>query len=159
MTVESAGLLLFRHEAGALLVLLAHPGGPFWRRKDLGAWSIPKGELLAGEDPEAAALREFAEELGAAPAGPLVPLGTIVQRGGKRVHAFAAEGDFDVATMRSNTFAMEWPPRSGRMQSFPEVDRAEWFAPEVAREKLLPAQAELIDRLERTLTGTAGGAG
>ena len=159
MTVESAGLLLFRREAGALLVLLAHPGGPFWRRKDLGAWSIPKGELLAGEDPEAAALREFAEELGAAPAGPLVPLGTIVQRGGKRVHAFAAEGDFDVATMRSNTFAMEWPPRSGRMQSFPEVDRAEWFAPEVAREKLLPAQAELIDRLERTLTGTAGGAG
>ena len=159
MTVESAGLLLFRHEAGALLVLLAHPGGPFWRRKDLGAWSIPKGELLAGEDPEAAALREFAEELGAAPAGPLVPLGTIVQRGGKRVHAFAAEGDFDVATMRSNTFTMEWPPRSGRMQSFPEVDRAEWFAPEVAREKLLPAQAELIDRLERTLTGTAGGAG
>ena len=159
MTVESAGLLLFRHEAGALLVLLAHPGGPFWRRKDLGAWSIPKGELLAGEDPEAAALREFAEELGAAPAGPLVPLGTIVQRGGKRVHAFAAEGDFDVATMRSNTFAMEWPPRSGRMQSFPEVDRAEWFAPEVARQKLLPAQAELIDRLERTLTGTAGGAG
>ena len=159
MTVESAGLLLFRHEAGALLVLLAHPGGPFWRRKDLGAWSIPKGELLAGEDPEAAALREFAEELGAAPAGPLVPLGTIVQRGGKRVHAFAAEGDFDVATMRSNTFAMEWPPRSGRMQSFPEVDRAEWFAPEVAREKLLPAQAELIDRLERTLAGTAGGAG
>ena len=159
MTVESAGLLLFRREAGALLVLLAHPGGPFWRRKDLGAWSIPKGELLAGEDPEAAALREFAEELGAAPAGPLVPLGTIVQRGGKRVHAFAAEGDFDVATMRSNTFAMEWPPRSGRMQSFPEVDRAEWFAPEVAREKLLPAQAELIDRLERTLAGTAGGAG
>ena len=159
MTVESAGLLLFRRDAGALLVLLAHPGGPFWRRKDLGAWSIPKGELLAGEDPEAAALREFAEELGAAPAGPLVPLGTIVQRGGKRVHAFAAEGDFDVATMRSNTFAMEWPPRSGRMQSFPEVDRAEWFAPEVAREKLLPAQAELIDRLERTLAGTAGGAG
>ncbi|MBB3973316.1 NUDIX domain-containing protein [Hansschlegelia beijingensis] len=159
MTVESAGLLLFRHEAGALLVLLAHPGGPFWRRKDLGAWSIPKGELLAGEDPEAAALREFAEELGAAPAGPLVPLGTIVQRGGRRVHAFAAEGDFDVATMRSNTFAMEWPPRSGRMQSFPEVDRAEWFAPEVAREKLLTAQAELIDRLERTLEGTAGGAG
>ena len=159
MTVESAGLLLFRREAGALLVLLAHPGGPFWRRKDLGAWSIPKGELLAGEDPEAAALREFAEELGAAPAGPLVPLGAIVQRGGKRVHAFAAEGDFDVATMRSNTFAMEWPPRSGRMQSFPEVDRAEWFAPEVAREKLLPAQAELIDRLERTLAGTAGGAG
>ena len=159
MTVESAGLLLFRREAGALLVLLAHPGGPFWRRKDLGAWSIPKGELLAGEDPEAAALREFAEELGAAPAGPLVPLGAIVQRGGKRVHAFAAEGDFDVATMRSNTFAMEWPPRSGRMQSFPEVDRAEWFAPEVAREKLLPAQAELIDRLERTLEGSAGGAG
>ncbi len=159
MTVESAGLLLFRREAGALLVLLAHPGGPFWRRKDLGAWSIPKGELLAGEDPEAAALREFAEELGAAPAGPLVPLGAIVQRGGKRVHAFAAEGDFDVATMRSNTFVMEWPPRSGRMQSFPEVDRAEWFAPEVAREKLLPAQAELIDRLERTLAGTAGGAG
>ncbi len=159
MTVESAGLLLFRRDAGALLVLLAHPGGPFWRRKDLGAWSIPKGELLAGEDPEAAALREFAEELGAAPAGPLVPLGTIVQRGGKRVHAFAAEGDFDVATMRSNTFTMEWPPRSGRMQSFPEVDRAEWFAPEVARQKLLPAQAELIDRLERTLTGSAGGAG
>ncbi|MFL1873688.1 NUDIX domain-containing protein [Hansschlegelia beijingensis] len=156
MTAESAGLLLFRREAGALLVLLAHPGGPFWRRKDLGAWSIPKGELLAGEDPEAAALREFAEELGAAPAGPLIPLGAIVQRGGKRVHAFAAEGDFDPATMRSNTFEMEWPPRSGRMQSFPEVDRAEWFAPDVAREKLLPAQAELIDRLEQILEGTAG---
>jgi len=156
MAVESAGLLLFRREAGALFVLLAHPGGPFWRRKDLGAWSIPKGELLAGEDPEAAALREFAEELGAAPAGPLIPLGTIVQRGGKRVHAFAAEGDFDPGTMRSNTFETEWPPRSGRMQSFPEVDRAEWFAPDVAREKLLPAQAELIDRLEQILEGTAG---
>ena len=159
MAAESAGLLLFRREAGRLLVLLAHPGGPYWRRKDLGAWSIPKGELTAGEDPEAAARREFAEELGASPAGPLIPLGAIVQRGGKRVHAFAAEGTFDVAELRSNAFEMEWPPRSGRIQSFPEVDRAEWFEPAEAREKLLPAQTELIDRLERLLRGPDGEAG
>jgi predicted NUDIX family NTP pyrophosphohydrolase len=147
---ESAGILLFRGAAAPEL-LLVHPGGPFWARKDLGAWSIPKGGPDKGEDPRACALRELAEELG--PAAPaialedLVELGSIRQKGGKVVHAWAAEGDFDPAALDSNRFELEWPPRSSERQEFPEVDRAEWFSPEEARRRILPAQAELIDRL------------
>lgn len=148
MAADSAGILLYKRSEGELRVLLAHPGGPFWRRKDLGAWSIPKGERTADEDPETAARREFAEELGPPPEGPLQPLGRIRQRGGKEVEAFALEGDFEVSGLRSNLFSMEWPPRSGRMQSFPEIDRAEWFALPAAREKILARQQALLDRLE-----------
>jgi predicted NUDIX family NTP pyrophosphohydrolase len=142
---QSAGILL--HRGGE--VLLVHPGGPFWAKKDTGAWSIPKGEYEDGDDPRAAALREFAEELGSAlPAGTeLVELGTVKQKSGKRITAYAAEGDLDPETISSNTFEMEWPPRSGRMQRFPEVDRAGWFSIEEAREKLNPAQAEFLVRL------------
>lgn len=129
-------------------MLLVHPGGPFWRSKDDGAWSISKGEIAPEEDPETAALREFAEELGeAASIGPLKPLGEIRQRGGKRVIAFAAEGQFDPAALDSNKFEIEWPPKSGSRQAFPEVDRAEWFDVDIARKKLLSAQVELLDRL------------
>jgi predicted NUDIX family NTP pyrophosphohydrolase len=129
-------------------VLLVHPGGPFWRNKDDGAWSIPKGEIGTTEDPEIAARREFAEELGPfAIIGSLRALGEVTQRGGKRVIAFAGEGNFDPAKHVSNLFEIEWPPRSGRMQSFPEVDRAEWFGLEAARTKFLSGQAELLDRL------------
>jgi predicted NUDIX family NTP pyrophosphohydrolase len=147
---ESAGILLFRGAAAPEL-LLVHPGGPFWARKDLGAWSIPKGGPDEGEDPRACALRELAEELG--PAAPalaledLVELGSIRQKAGKVVHAWAAEGDFDPAALDSNRFELEWPPRSGERHEFPEVDRAEWFTPEEARARILPAQAALIDRL------------
>ncbi len=122
-------------------------GGPFWAKKDLGAWSIPKGEYAGEEDPLAVAKREFEEELGRDPAGELHPLGEIRQAGGKAVVAFAVEGDFDVATLQSNTFEMEWPPRSGRRQSFPEVDRAEWFTPDEARGKINAGQRAFIDRL------------
>ena len=144
---ESAGILL--HRAGASEVLLVHPGGPFWARKDAGAWSIPKGEYVDGEDPEAAARREFAEELGVALEGELQPLGEAVQPSRKRVVAFAAEGDLDVAAIRSSTFEIEWPPKSGRRQSFPEVDRAGWFTLDEAGEKLLPGQRTFLDRLAR----------
>ncbi|HEV7600166.1 MAG TPA: NUDIX domain-containing protein [Bradyrhizobium sp.] len=125
-------------------------GGPFWRNKDDGAWSIPKGEI-AGEDPESVARREFMEELGSAPAGPLRLLGEIRQRGGKRVHSFALQGDLDVSTVVSNTFEMEWPPKSGRTRTFPEVDRAEWFALPVACMKILEGQRALLDRLEELI--------
>jgi predicted NUDIX family NTP pyrophosphohydrolase len=150
---ESAGILLHRHRGGHREVLLVHPGGPFWARKDAGAWSIPKGEYGDGEDPRACALREFEEELGAPPppAERLVELGTITQRGGKRVTAWAAEGDLDTDNINSNTFTMEWPPRSGRMREFPEVDRAGWFGLDEAREKINPAQAGLLDRLSTAL--------
>jgi predicted NUDIX family NTP pyrophosphohydrolase len=124
-----------------------HPGGHFWRNKDDGAWSIPKGEMDEGEDPAEAALREFMEELGNAPALPLRPLGEIRQRGGKRVHAFIVEGDIDVGAVASNTFEIEWPPKSGRLQTFPEVDRAEWFDLLRANEKILASQRPLLDRL------------
>lgn len=144
---ESAGILMYKRQGDAIQVLLAHPGGPFWRRRDEGAWTIPKGEPAAGETAEAAARREFEEELGTAPAGPLQPLGRIRQRGGKWVAAFALQGDFDVAGLRSNTCEMEWPPRSGRFASFPEVDRAGWFAVDRARRAILPSQAALLDRL------------
>jgi len=147
MTKRSAGILLYKRPGGELLVLLAHPGVPLWQKRDYGAWTIPKGEFDAGELPEDAARREFREELGVEAVGTLQPLGEIIQKGGKRVIAFALEGDFDAAALRSNTFEIEWPPRSGRIQAFPEVDRVEWMALPVAREKLLPSQVELLDRL------------
>jgi predicted NUDIX family NTP pyrophosphohydrolase len=145
---RSAGLVLHRTRDGALEVLLVHPGGPFWARKDAGAWSIPKGEYQDGEDPLACARREFEEELGtAAPAGEVTELGTIKQAGGKQVTAFAVAGDLDADAIESNTFELEWPPRSGRLQGFPEVDRAAWFGLDEAREKLNPAQSPLLERL------------
>ena len=148
MVKRSAGILLYRGSDDALEVLLVHPGGPFWARKDAGAWSIPKGEHGAGEDPRACALREFEEETGTAlPPGELIDLGEIRQKGGKVVTAWAAAGDLDAAAVRSNTFAMEWPPRSGRQTEFPEIDRAGWFGVEEAREKLNAAQTEFLDRL------------
>lgn len=151
---ESAGILVFRKRAAPEL-LLVHPGGPFWAKKDLGAWSIPKGEPEEGEDPERCALRELGEELGAAaPAltvADLIELGSIRQKGGKLVHAWAAEGEFDPAALHSNSFEMEWPPRSGAWREFPEVDRAAWFDPVEARRRINPAQAELIERLLETL--------
>jgi predicted NUDIX family NTP pyrophosphohydrolase len=142
---RSAGIVLYRN---ALEVLLVHPGGPFFAKKDAGVWSIPKGEYDDGDDPLACALREFEEETGTRldDVSP-VELGTIEQRGGKRVTAWAVEGDLDAAATRSNTFVMEWPPRSGVQREFPEVDRAEWFTVDEAREKLVPAQVELLDRL------------
>jgi predicted NUDIX family NTP pyrophosphohydrolase len=150
----SAGILLYRARQGAVEVLLVHPGGPFWAKKDLGAWTIPKGEYQQGDDPLAAALREFGEETGQAPpADGLVELGTIRQRGGKLLTAWAAAGDLDPEAVVSNTFTMEWPPRSGVQREFPEVDRAGWFDRETARAKLLAAQAELVDRLLAALSG------
>jgi predicted NUDIX family NTP pyrophosphohydrolase len=149
---RSAGLLLYRERGGELEVLLVHPGGPFWKRRDEGAWSVPKGVYGPDEAPLAAARREFEEELGLAPPdGEVIDLGEIAQRGGKRVRAWALAGDFDVSKATSNTFAVEWPPRSGQFREFPEVDRAEWFELGVARQKLNPAQAEFIDRLEARL--------
>lgn len=143
----SAGLLMFRRLDGhPLEVLLAHPGGPFWARKDLGAWTIPKGEYT-DEDPLAAAQREFMEETGFSPAPPFIPLESIKQKSGKVVSAWAFEGDCDPAQLRSNDFEMEWPKGSGQMQAFPEIERAEWFTIEQARAKMLPAQVPLLDRL------------
>lgn len=145
----SAGLLVYRARPGQVIeVLLVHPGGPFWARKENGAWSIPKGELDGSDDPLAVAEREFQEELGQpSPSGSRRPLGEVVQAGGKHVIAWAVEGDLDVTVVESNRFEMEWPPRSGTIQSFPEVDRAEWFGADAARDKLVPAQVELVDRL------------
>jgi predicted NUDIX family NTP pyrophosphohydrolase len=145
---RSAGIVLYRAGDGGLEVLLVHPGGPFWAKKDLGAWSIPKGEYEPDEDPQACALREFEEETGTRLAAPeLLELGAVTQRAGKEVTAWAARGDLDAAAVRSNSFTMEWPPRSGREQEFPEVDRAAWFALDEARTKLVGAQVELLDRL------------
>ena len=142
---------MYRWDRDEILVLLVHPGGPFWSRRDLGSWSIPKGEYAPDENPEQAALREFTEELGLKPEGQLRPLGEIVQSGGKRVTAFALEGDLDTTLVQSNRFVLEWPPRSGQMRSFPEVDRAAWFPLALARQKLLPSQLPLLDRLVETL--------
>lgn len=147
MPQRSAGVLLHRAGPEGPEVFLVHPGGPFWARKDDGAWSIPKGLCDADEDPPSAAKREFAEEVGAVPAGTLLPLGEFRQSGGKIVIAFTLEGDFDPEALRSNEFEMEWPPRSGRRQSFPEVDRAAWFGLEAARTKLLPGQRPILDAL------------
>ena len=156
---RSAGILLYRRREGETEFLLVHPGGPFWAKKDAGAWSIPKGQIEADEEPRACAIRELEEELGPAPAlepEQLVELGSIRQRAGKVVEAWAAEAEFDPATLASNTFAMEWPPRSGSQRDFPEVDRAEWFDLGTAREKILPAQAELLDRLLERLESADG---
>jgi predicted NUDIX family NTP pyrophosphohydrolase len=151
----SAGLLLFRRNSGRLEVLLAHPGGPFWKKKDAGAWSIPKGLVRIDEDPFAAAQREFAEETGFRPAGPFISLGVIRQKAGKEVHGWACEGDIDAATTKSNTMWVEWPPRSGTRIAIPEVDRCEWFSAALARDKLNSAQVEFIDRLEEALAPRA----
>jgi predicted NUDIX family NTP pyrophosphohydrolase len=145
--LRSAGLLMFKRAEDGLRLLLAHPGGPFWAKKDLGAWSIQKGEYRSDETPLAAAIREFIEEMGATPAGDFLPLGELVQPSRKTVTAFALEGDFDTGRHVSNVFELEWPPRSGRRQAFPEVDRAEWFDVPSARRKILPGQAPFIDRL------------
>lgn len=152
MPRQSAGLLLFRRRAGELEVLLVHPGGPFWAKKDEGAWSIPKGEIDQDEDPLAAAKREVAEELGVAPDGDFMPLAPVRQPGGKIVQAWALEADIDAAAITSNTFQMEWPPRSGRQQAFPEVDRAAWFTISGARSKILRGQLPLLDALVRAHT-------
>lgn len=152
MPSKSAGIIAYRKHR-MIEVLLVHPGGPFWRNKDFGAWSIPKGEYADGEDAEIAARREFAEELGLALSVPLIALGEVRQRGGKLVNAFAAEFDVEVRSIRSNTFEMEWPPRSGKRQAFPEVDRAEWFGLGAAREKINAGQRPLLDRLEQLIGG------
>ena len=148
MAARSAGILLYRLAGAEAEVLLGHPGGPLWARKDAGAWSIPKGEYADPEEPLAAAYREFHEELGLpVPAGEPVPLGVVRQPGGKTVTAWAVRGDLDVSAVTPGTFSMQWPPRSGRTASFPEVDRVAWFALGVAREKLLRGQLPFLDRL------------
>ncbi len=153
MPKRSAGLLMYRYRDEALEVFLVHPGGPFWARKDLGAWSIPKGEYRIDEDPLEAAQREFFEETGLTAAGPFRKLAEIRQKGGKYVQAFALQGDADPAALKSNTFTMEWPPRSGQQQEFPEADRAGWFGIEEARGKILASQQPLLDQLEELLAG------
>jgi predicted NUDIX family NTP pyrophosphohydrolase len=147
MPAQSAGILLFRRRPGGTEVLLVHPGGPFWARKDAGAWSIPKGEHAEGEEPVDAARREFEEETGSPPPEPLFDLGEVRQKSGKRVRAWAGEGDLDAEAVHSTSFELEWPPRSGRLQTFPEVDRAAWFGLDEARVRLLPAQVAFVDRL------------
>jgi predicted NUDIX family NTP pyrophosphohydrolase len=148
---QSAGVLMYRVGARGLEVLLVHPGGPFWKNRDAGAWSIPKGEHDEAEEPLDAAKRELAEETGLRPEGAFVALDPVRQKSGKLVRAWAVEGDCDPRAIRSNTFSMEWPPRSGRTAEFPEVDRAEWFAVDEARRRILPAQAPLLDQLESLL--------
>ncbi len=158
---RAAGILLFRLVAGAPQLLLVHPGGPYWAKRDEGAWTIPKGEYEEGESALDCALRELGEELGAAAPAldreRLIDLGSVRQKAGKLVEAWAAEADFDPADLQSNSFSMQWPPRSGVEREFPEVDRAEWFPAERAREKILEAQAELVDRLLEHLGGADGG--
>jgi predicted NUDIX family NTP pyrophosphohydrolase len=144
---QSAGLLLYRHSDHGIEVLLGHPGGPFWRNKDLASWSIPKGLIAEGESPLDAARREFAEETGHRPRGKARPLGEAKQPGGKIVHVWAVEGDWEAASLKSNMFEMEWPPRSGRRQKFPELDRAGWFGIHEAHAKILKGQTVFLDRL------------
>jgi predicted NUDIX family NTP pyrophosphohydrolase len=151
MPKESAGLLMYRLKEGNLEFLLAHPGGPLWKKKDIGAWTIPKGEIQPGEAPLTAAQREFEEELGIKPLGSFLELRPIKQKSGKLVRAWAFEGDCDPAQARSNTFTMEWPPRSGRMAAFPEVDRAGFFRFEEAKVKINPAQVALLEELANRL--------
>jgi predicted NUDIX family NTP pyrophosphohydrolase len=152
-TRKSAGLLLHRLRGGALEVLLVHPGGPYWARKDAGAWTIPKGEFEDGEEPLAAARREFHEETGFDPQGEMTPLRPLRQPGGKVIHAWAVEGDADAAAMRSNMFSMEWPPKSGRLQEFPEVDRAAWMPLDEARAKIIAGQLPFLEELATRLAG------
>ena len=151
MARAAAGLLLFRRKSEGIEVLLVHPGGPLWMRKDDGAWSIPKGEIEVGEAPLRAAQREFEEELGFKAGTECIPLTSIRQKSGKIVHAWACQGDLDTSRIKSNTFKMEWPPRSGLFAEFPEVDRAEFFGLEAAKEKINPAQAPLLDELREKL--------
>ena len=155
MAKTSAGLLMYRTRGGVLEALLVHPGGPFWSRKDLGAWSIPKGEVSPGEDLLAAAHREFEEETGAVVEGPTISLGELRQAGGKVVHAWAVRGDFDPTQLRSNTFSLEWPRGSGVTREFPEVDRAAWFPIAEGRRKILPSQMPFVDRLLDALRTTS----
>jgi predicted NUDIX family NTP pyrophosphohydrolase len=147
----SAGILMWRRGANGVEVLLGHFGGPIWAKRDAGAWAIPKGLVEPGEALDACARREFEEELGARPEGPLVPLGRIRQKGGKEVEAFALEGELDPAAIAGNRFTLEWPPKSGRFQSWPEIDRAAWFTLPEARAKILPSQNAILDLLERQL--------
>jgi predicted NUDIX family NTP pyrophosphohydrolase len=153
MAKISAGILLFRRRGDAVEVFLVHPGGPYWARKDDGAWSIPKGEVEAGEDHLTRAKLEFAEETGSTVEGSFAPLERVTQAGGKIVHAWAVEGDTDAATIRSNTFSLEWPPGSGKAREFPEVDRAEWFCLPAAREKIISGQRPLLEQLEGLIGG------
>ena len=155
MAKVSAGLIMYRIRRGQPEFLLVHPGGPFWKNRDEGAWSIPKGEVGPDEDLLAAAQREFREELGIEPRGPFLPLDSVRQKSGKRVHAWAFQGDCDPSQIRSNTFQMEWPPKSGRMAEFPEVDRADFFDLPAARKKIVPAQRPLLDQLARLLGYTS----
>ena len=147
MPKTSAGLLVYRTRNAHLEVFLVHPGGPFWKNKDAGAWTIPKGELAPGEEPLATALREFKEETGFTPPGPFGSLGFVRQAGGKTIHAFASPADFDATAIVSNPFTIEWPPRSGRVVAFPEVDRGEWFSLEAAITKMNAGQLDLLTRL------------
>jgi len=149
MPKQSAGIVMYRYYNNILQVLLVHPGGPFWSKKDAGAWSIPKGEFASNEDPLTTAQREFEEETGFPVTGNFVTLAPIKQSGGKIVHAWAVEGDCDTSQMRSNTFQMEWPPHSGKQQEFPEVDRAEWFNLPAAQTKILKSQIGILDELQR----------
>jgi predicted NUDIX family NTP pyrophosphohydrolase len=153
---NSAGLLMYRRHRGALQVLLAHPGGPFWRAKDEGAWTLPKGEYDDLEHALAAAQREFAEETGFGVTPPFIPLGDIVQKSGKRITAWAFAGDCEPSDLRSNSFEIEWPPRSGRRQSYPEIDRVEWLDLESAARKINPAQRALLTRLDEALAAAGG---
>lgn len=147
MPKQAAGILLFRRGPSGLQVLLGHPGGPLWARKDAGSWTLPKGQFTDGEAPLDAARREFEEEMGSKPSGNFQSLGTLKQPSGKIIHAWAAESEFDVTMVKSNLFSMEWPPKSGRMGEFPEIDRAEWFSIDEARVKILKGQAPFLDRL------------
>jgi len=153
---QAAGLLLFRRVLGGLEVLLVHPGGPLWARKDDGAWSIPKGEVEPNEEALAAARREVEEETGARPSGTFIALSPVRQTGGKIVHVWAIESDFDPVSLKSNLFEMEWPPKSGNRRSFPEVDRAAWFDLETAGRKILPSQAVVLQHLQERLIETGG---
>lgn len=151
MRKKSAGLLMYRRPRGVLEVFLVHPGGPFWQKKDAGSWSIPKGESMAGEDPLEAAKREFQEETSFKASGEFIPLTPRKQPGGKIISAWAFEGDCDAAAIKSNTFLMEWPPRSGRQQEFPEVDRADWFSIPVAKEKIIKGQSGFLEELTQVV--------
>lgn len=154
MPKRSAGILLYRETGGTLEVLLAHMGGPFWARREQGAWTVPKGLIDEGEDELTAARREFEEELGSPPPpGPAIDLGEVRQAGGKRVRVWAIEGDFDPAGLRSNTHRMEWPPRSGTLREFPEIDRAEWFRPDQIGNRLIAGQEAFVERLVEHLAG------